>query len=73
MGLEQQRSTPIHDNGHKEYEDLDQLRYKWAVEAVRKCRKLHLGKVGFPRTIQLAMRQNRTWSFLVKKKKGLQL
>ncbi len=43
LALEQQRSLPINDNGHKEYKDLDPLRYKGVVEAVRKCRKLRVG------------------------------
>jgi hypothetical protein len=36
MALEQQSTFHINDNGHKEYKDLDQLRYKEMVEALRR-------------------------------------
>jgi hypothetical protein len=72
MALEQQNSFPMNDNDCKEYEELEQIRYKGVVEAVCKCRKFHMGQVGFSPTIQLAMRQIRAWSFLIRKK-GLKI
>jgi hypothetical protein len=43
------------------------------AEAERKCRKLRMGQVGFSPIIQLAMRQIRAWSLLLKKKKGMKI
>jgi hypothetical protein len=71
--LEKASSCPLSPKLQQEYIALDKLRYEGMAEAERKCRKLRMGQVGFSPTIQLAMRQIRAWSLLLKKKKGMKI
>ncbi len=73
LALEANGTYPPTIDLQQEYQEIDQLWYKGVEEAERKCRKLRMGNVGFSPVIQLAMRQIRACSLLVKKKKGLKV
>lgn len=73
LALEEQSKQHFNLDLQKEYEEIDLIRYNAMAEAERKCRKLRMGNVDFSPTIQLAMRQIRAWSLLIKKKKGLKV
>ncbi len=73
LALEERSKYNFDEDLQKEFEEMDLIRYNAIAEAERKCRKLRMGNVDYSPTIQLAMRQIRAWSLLIRKKKGLKV